>query len=42
MNVVTESILLVDFDRRVVLAVLEVNKVSTQAFNFNVTDVFMP
>jgi hypothetical protein len=42
MNVVTESILLVDFDRRVVLAVLEVNKFSTQAFNFDVTDVFMP
>ncbi|WP_267145330.1 hypothetical protein [Nostoc commune] len=42
MNAVTESILLVDFDRRVALVVLEVNKVSTQDLNSNVVDVFMP
>ncbi|MHC5850112.1 hypothetical protein [Nostoc sp.] len=42
MNAVTGSILLVDFAHTVALAVLEVNKVSTQDLNSNVAGVFMP
>jgi hypothetical protein len=42
MKAVTGSILLVDFDRRVALVVLEVNKVSTLDINSNVVGVFMP
>jgi hypothetical protein len=42
MNAVTGSILLVDFDHRVAIAVLEVNQVSTQDLNSNVASVFMP
>ncbi|MEH1947555.1 hypothetical protein [Nostoc sp.] len=41
MNAVTGSILWVDFDRRVALAVLEVNQVNTQDLNFNIAGVFM-
>ncbi|WP_334840016.1 hypothetical protein [Nostoc sp.] len=41
MNAVTGSILCVDFDRQVALAVLEVNQVNTQDLNFNIAGVFM-
>jgi hypothetical protein len=41
MNAVTGSILWVDFDRQVALAVLEVNQAKTQDLNFNIAGVFM-
>ncbi|MDZ8257206.1 hypothetical protein [Nostoc sp. ChiQUE01b] len=41
MNAVTGSILWVDFDCQVAVAVLEVNQVNTQDLNFNIAGVFM-
>nr|WP_322710030.1 hypothetical protein [Nostoc sp. ChiSLP03a] len=41
MNAVTGSILWVDFDRRVAVAVLKVNQVNILDLNCNIASVFM-